>query len=43
MPEYVARIARGEVEVPVQTYPLGEVARAWTATPVDGARIVLTA
>jgi NADPH:quinone reductase-like Zn-dependent oxidoreductase len=43
MPEYVARIAEGRVEVPVETYPISEVARAWTAKPEDNARIVLTA
>jgi hypothetical protein len=43
MPEYVARIAEGHVEVPVETYPLSDVAQAWTAKPKDNARIVLTA
>ena len=43
MPEYVARIAEGRVEVPVETYPLSDVAQAWTAKPKDNARIVLTA
>lgn len=31
MPAYLARIAEGKVEVPVETYPLSEVRRAWTA------------
>lgn len=43
MPEYVRRIAEGHVEVAVETYPLSDVARAWTAKPEDNARIVLTA
>ncbi|HTJ67359.1 MAG TPA: zinc-binding dehydrogenase [Actinospica sp.] len=43
MPEYVTRIAEGHVEVPVETYPLSDVARAWTVSPKDNARIVLTA
>jgi NADPH:quinone reductase-like Zn-dependent oxidoreductase len=43
MPEYVTRIAEGRVEVPVATYPLSDVAQAWTAKPGGNARIVLTA
>jgi hypothetical protein len=43
MPEYVARIAEGRVEVPIETYPLSEVAQAWTAKAEGGKRIVLTA
>jgi NADPH:quinone reductase-like Zn-dependent oxidoreductase len=43
IPDYVRRIAEGHVEVPVETYPLSEVAAAWTATPAPGTRIVLTA
>jgi hypothetical protein len=43
MPEYVARIAEGRVEVPVESYPISDVAQAWTAKPKDNARIVLTA
>jgi D-arabinose 1-dehydrogenase-like Zn-dependent alcohol dehydrogenase len=43
MPEYVARIAQGHVDVPVETYPLSDVAQAWTAKSKDNARIVVTA
>lgn len=43
MPEYVDRIARSAVDVPLEAHPLSDVAHAWTATPADGARIVLTA
>ena len=43
MPEYVARIAAGDVEVPIETYSLSDVAQAWTAKSKDNARIVLTA
>lgn len=43
MPEYVARIAEGHVEVPIETYSLSDVAQAWTAKSKDNARIVLTA
>ena len=43
MPEYVTRIAEGRVEVPIATYPLSDVAQAWTAKPEDNARIVLVA
>jgi hypothetical protein len=43
MPEYVARIAEGRVEVPIETYPLSQVAQAWTAKAEAGTRIVLTA
>lgn len=43
VPEYVRRIAEGHVEVPVETYPLTDVAQAWTAKSKDNARIVLTA
>jgi NADPH:quinone reductase-like Zn-dependent oxidoreductase len=43
MPQYVARIAEGKVEVPVETYPLSEVTRAWTAKAEGGGRIVVTA
>lgn len=43
LPEYVRRIAEGRVEVAVETYPLGDVAQAWTAKSKDNARIVLTA
>lgn len=42
MPEYVTRIAEGHVEVPVETYPLTDIARAWTAKPKHNARIVVT-
>lgn len=42
MPEYVERIALGDVDVPVETRPLAEVAEAWTAAPADGSRIVFT-
>jgi NADPH:quinone reductase-like Zn-dependent oxidoreductase len=43
LPEYVVRIAEGHVEVAVESYPLSEVAHAWTATAKNNARIVLTA
>jgi NADPH:quinone reductase-like Zn-dependent oxidoreductase len=43
LPEYVTRIAEARVEVPVETYPLTDVAQAWTAKPQHNARIVLTA
>jgi hypothetical protein len=43
LPEYVVRIAEGHVEVAVESYPLSEVAHAWTATAKNNARIVLAA
>ena len=43
VPAYVRRIAEGRVDVAVETYPLSDVAQAWTAKSKDNARIVLTA
>jgi NADPH:quinone reductase-like Zn-dependent oxidoreductase len=41
LPRYMQLIADGSVQVPFRTYPLSEVASAWTASAESGPRVVL--
>jgi hypothetical protein len=40
---FACAAAEGRVEVPVETYPLREVAQAWAAKADGGKRVVVTA
>jgi hypothetical protein len=40
-PRYIQLIADGSVQVPFRTFPLSEVASAWTASAESGPRVVL--
>ena len=41
IPAYLQLIADGSVQVPVRTFPLSDVAAAWTASAGSGPRVVL--
>jgi NADPH:quinone reductase-like Zn-dependent oxidoreductase len=41
IPAYIQLIADGSVQVPFQTFPLSDVAAAWTASAESGPRVVL--
>ena len=41
LPRYIQLIADGSVQVPFRTFPLSEVASAWTASAESGPRVVL--
>jgi NADPH:quinone reductase-like Zn-dependent oxidoreductase len=41
IPAYIQLIADGSVQVPFRTFPLSEVASAWTASAESGPRVVL--
>jgi NADPH:quinone reductase-like Zn-dependent oxidoreductase len=41
LPRYIQLIADGLVQVPFRTFPLSEVASAWTASAESGPRVVL--
>ncbi len=41
IPRYIRLIADGSVQVPFRTFPLSDVAAAWTASAESGPRVVL--
>ena len=41
LPRYVQLIADGSVQVPFRTFPLSDVAAAWTVSAESGPRVVL--
>ena len=41
LPRYLRLIADGSVQVPFRTFPLSEVAEAWTTSAESGPRVVL--
>jgi NADPH:quinone reductase-like Zn-dependent oxidoreductase len=41
IPRYLRLIADGSVQVPVRTFPLSDVAAAWTTSAESGSRVVL--
>ncbi len=41
LPRYLRVIADGSVQVPFQTFPLSDVAAAWTTSAESGPRVVL--
>jgi hypothetical protein len=41
LPRYLRLIADGSVQVPFRTFPLSDVATAWTASAESGPRVVL--
>ena len=41
LPRYLRLIADGSVQVPFRTFPLSDVAAAWTASAESGPRVVL--
>ena len=41
LPRYRRLIADGSVQVPFRTFPLSDVAAAWTASAGSGPRVVL--
>ncbi len=41
IPEYIALIAGGSVQVPYRTFPLSDISAAWTASAESGPRVVV--
>jgi NADPH:quinone reductase-like Zn-dependent oxidoreductase len=41
IPAYIQLIADGSVQVPFRTFPLSDIAKAWTASAESGPRVVL--
>jgi hypothetical protein len=41
LPHYLRLIADGSVQVPFRTFPLSDVAAAWTTSAESGPRVVL--